>query len=127
VALLAQAFPNLTGAQIVEILLTTARDGGSAGIDPVFGRGILDIGNALAPQGTTTLAGSSAAFALGAETGTASPAMGGALSNVPLNTIITDKYDRAYSYDIGSGLGGAAFRPRLQGAVDTRSRRVSGG
>lgn len=127
VALLAQAFPNLTGAQIVEILLTTARDGGTTGVDGTFGRGILDIRNALAPQGTTTLAGSSVAFALGGETGSASPAMGGALSNVPLAAIITDQYLRAYTYDIGSGLGGAAIRPRLQGAVDTRSRRVSGG
>jgi len=126
VALLAQAFPNLTGAEIVEILLTTARDAGDAGIDPIFGRGILDIGNALAPQGTTTLAGSNVSFALGGETGSASPAMGGALSHVPLAAIITDKYHRAYTYDIGSGLGGAAIRPRLQGAVDTRSRRVSG-
>lgn len=127
VALLAQAFPNLTGAKIVEILLTTARDGGDVGIDPIFGRGILDIRNALAPQGTTTLAGSNVAITLGDQTGSASSAMGGALSNVSLDAIITDKYNRAYSYDIGSGLGGAAFRPRLQGAVDTRSRRVSGG
>ena len=32
-ALLAQAFPNLTGAQIVQILLTSARDAGAAGTD----------------------------------------------------------------------------------------------
>lgn len=127
VALLAQAFPNLTGAEIVEILLTTARDGGDAGIDAIFGQGILDIGNALSPQGTTTLAGSTTALVLGDQTGSASTAMGGALDNVVLNAIITDKYGRAYTYDIGSGLGGAAIRPRLQGAVDTRSRRVSGG
>lgn len=127
VALLAQAFPNLTGAEIVEILLTTARDAGDAGIDTTFGQGILDIGNAMSPQGTTRLAGSSTALVLGQETGSASPAMGGALDNVALDAIITDRYDRAYIYDIGRGLGGAAIRPRLQGAVDTRSRRVSGG
>ncbi|MGB5778935.1 MAG: S8 family peptidase [Allopontixanthobacter sediminis] len=127
VALLAQAFPNLTGAQIVEILLTTARDVGATGTDTTFGRGILDIGRALSPQGTTRLAGSSASLVLGQETGFASPAMGGALDNVALNAIITDGYNRAYTYDIGRGLGGAANRPRLQGAVDTRSRRMSGG
>lgn len=127
VALLAQAFPNLTGAQIVDILLTTARDAGADGIDGIFGRGILDIGNAMSPQGTTTLAGSTISLALGDQTGSASPAMGGALDNLSLSTIITDKYARAYSYNLASGLAGAAIRPRLRGAVDNRSRRVSGG
>jgi len=42
--LLAQAFPNLTGAQIVDLLLRSARDVGAAGTDPVYGRGVLDIG-----------------------------------------------------------------------------------
>jgi len=127
VALLAQAFPNLTGAQIVEILLTTAREAGDVGIDAIFGRGILDIANALSPQGATALAGGTTTLAIGTPTGSASTPMGGALDNVALNAIITDKYDRAYTYDIGSGLSGAAIRPRLQGAVDTRSRRISGG
>jgi hypothetical protein len=73
------------------------------------------------------LAGGTTTLAIGAPTGLASTPMGGALDNVPLSAIITDKYSRAYSYDIGRGLSGAAIRPRLQGAVDTRSRRISGG
>ena len=49
-ALLAQAFPNLTGTQIVQLLLTSARDAGVAGTDDVYGRGILDIAAAFQPQ-----------------------------------------------------------------------------
>lgn len=127
VALLAQAFPNLTGAEIVEILLNTARDAGAAGTDAIYGQGILDIGNAIAPQGTTSLAGSTVSLILGEQTGSASAAMGGALNTLSLNAIVTDKYDRAYTYDIGSRLRGAAIRPMMEGAVAGRSRRVSGG
>ena len=47
-ALLVGAFPNLSGAQIADILVTTADDGGAAGRDPVFGNGILNIGAAYA-------------------------------------------------------------------------------
>ncbi|HLV07553.1 MAG TPA: S8 family peptidase, partial [Croceibacterium sp.] len=52
-ALLAQAFPNLTGRQIADILLRSAFDAGALGTDVVFGRGILDIARAFAPIGAT--------------------------------------------------------------------------
>jgi subtilisin family serine protease len=48
VALLAQAFPHLTGQQIVNLLLTTATDMGAPGIDAVFGRGKLNLAAAFA-------------------------------------------------------------------------------
>ena len=54
-ALLAQAFPNLTGQQIVNLLLTNARDAGEAGTDSVYGRGILDIARAFAPAGSAII------------------------------------------------------------------------
>ena len=41
VALLRQAFPNLSGAQMVDLLLSSARDAGAAGTDTTYGRGIL--------------------------------------------------------------------------------------
>ena len=42
VALMAQAFPNLTGKQIVEILFNSADDLGAAGVDNVYGHGALE-------------------------------------------------------------------------------------
>ncbi len=125
VALLAQAFPNLTGAQIVEILLDSARDAGASGIDSTFGRGILDIAAAFAPRGATTLAGGTAALRSGDRTAVASPAMGDAFSRgQSLQTVVLDKYRRAYGFDAGAGLRGAVPDLRLHGALDKHVRHV---
>ncbi|MGN6499841.1 MAG: S8 family peptidase [Tsuneonella sp.] len=123
VALLAQAFPNLTGAQIVKILLSSARDAGAAGTDAVYGRGILDIARAFAPQGTTTLAGGTTTVSLGDTTAVGSPSMGDAFAQTGLSTVVLDGYKRAYNYNLGQGLRGASLAPRLAGAVATQGRQ----
>ena len=41
--LLAQANPGMSGAQLVDLLYRSARDGGAAGVDAVYGRGIVDL------------------------------------------------------------------------------------
>ncbi len=54
IALVAQARPNLTGAQIVSLLLANATDAGAPGPDPVYGNGVLNIAKtfaALPPAG----------------------------------------------------------------------------
>ena len=54
VALVAQARPDLTGAQIVALLLGNATDAGAPGRDPVYGNGILNLSTtfaALPPAG----------------------------------------------------------------------------
>jgi subtilisin family serine protease len=43
VALLKEAFPNLTGKQILEALYYTARDLGTAGEDNTYGMGLIDV------------------------------------------------------------------------------------
>ncbi|MXO87561.1 S8 family serine peptidase [Altererythrobacter aestuarii] len=126
-ALLAQAFPNLTGQQIAEILLRTAFDAGATGDDAVYGRGILDINAAFQPIGTTSLAGSVSAIALADVSGTASPAMGDALSAASLPTVITDEYDRAYATDLAGTLRNAALRSPLHDALGSQQRYLSAG
>lgn len=121
VALLAQAFPNLTGAEIVDIILGSARDLGVAGTDAIYGHGMLDIKRAFAPQGTTTLAGTSTPVALGEGTGVLSPAMGDAARRAMLGTVVLDGYDRAYGYDMAANLGSARLEPRLYGTVGGRT------
>ncbi len=125
-ALLAQAFPNLTGREIAEILLESAFDAGETGEDAVFGRGILDIAAAFRPIGNTSIAGSSTVFTPGDITGTGSPAMGDALSTLSIPTLITDRYNRAFSTDLGGTLRGAAPRQLLHGALASTSRHLSG-
>ncbi|WP_338465926.1 S8 family peptidase [Novosphingobium sp. ZN18A2] len=127
VALLAQAFPNLTGAQIVDLLLKTARDAGAAGTDGIYGRGILDIANAFAPQGTTSIAGTKVALPLGDTVAVTGPAMGDAVNGQTLGAIVLDGYSRAYAVDFARSLQAARVDPKLYGALSTASRNVSMG
>lgn len=127
-ALLAQAFPNLTGQQIVRLLLDSARDAGASGVDSTYGTGILDIAAAMAPRGAMTLAGGTTAVSVEMRTATGSPAMGDALTRSgPVTGVALDSYARAYSLDLSSGLRGAALRPRLQGALANGARVAAGG
>ena len=127
VALLAQAFPNLTGQQIVDILLDTARDAGAAGTDAIYGRGILDLLEAFAPQGATRMAGSQAALSVADDVAIASAPMGNALQGAALPGVLLDKYDRAYFYELGSRIRTASAEPLLHGAARTGLRRVAVG
>jgi hypothetical protein len=103
-ALLAGAFPNLTGTQIVQLLLTTADDAGAAGTDAIYGRGILNIARAFQPQGATALAGSMAAISLSAN-GIVSGPMGDAAPGLGGGAIILDGYSRAYALDLARTIG----------------------
>lgn len=128
VALLAQAFPNLSGQQIVRILLDSARDAGASGIDSSYGTGILDIAAALAPRGAMTLAGGTSVVSIGTNSITASPAMGDALAGAgPIQGVALDSYARAYSVDLASGMRGAAVQERLQSAMGIGGRVASAG
>jgi subtilisin family serine protease len=42
-ALMMEAWPTLTGPQVAERILNLARDAGDAGVDDIYGRGILDL------------------------------------------------------------------------------------
>ncbi|MFX6119076.1 S8 family serine peptidase, partial [Acinetobacter baumannii] len=64
VALLAQAFPTLTGAQIVSILYQSARDAGAPGVDSTYGNGILDLTRAFQPLGAASLSSTRAPVSL---------------------------------------------------------------
>ncbi len=126
VALLAQAFPNLSGEEIVELLLDTARDGGLPGTDPIYGSGILDIAAAFRPQGTTSLAGTGRILHTGDELAIASPAMGDALAGADASLLVTDRYGRAFSTDIANRQQAAARQPALTAALTPKARSLSG-
>lgn len=42
-----ERFPYLDNAQVRDVLLTTARDLGVAGVDPIYGRGMVDLRRAI--------------------------------------------------------------------------------
>jgi len=119
IALLAQAFPNLSAAQLVDLILRSADDAGAPGTDPVYGRGILNIGRAFAPAGGTSLAGTTIPVSL-VNNGSLGSAFGGGTSfGSSLGTVpIHDGYGRGYGLAIGETLrpaGAARLGPALQG------------
>lgn len=123
VALLAQAFPNLTGAQIVSILFQSARDAGDVGPDAVYGQGVLDLTKAFAPIGATSIAGTPARVSLGLN-GTLSAPMGDARQGA-LNSVILDSFQRAYTLDLASTIIHGSPQLTLVGALQARVRNYS--
>lgn len=123
VALLAQAFPTLSGAQIVDLLLRTATDLGATGTDAVYGRGELNLAKAFAPQGATSLAGSTAAISL-TDNGSLSAAMGDA-GQGGMSVHVRDSYDRDYAVDLSPTLTRAPQSFQLLPALARRSRQLS--
>lgn len=127
VALLAQAFPNLTGSQIVNLLYTSARDAGAPGIDPVFGRGVLDLTRAFQPQGSSRIAGS--------QSGTVRLEAGNAMLSAPMGdaatgrvgAVILDGFDRAYAVELAQSIQRQVPGRRLAGVLSQRERSYAAG
>ncbi|WP_174273992.1 S8 family peptidase [Sphingomonas bacterium] len=115
--LLGQAFPNLTPAQIVALLYSTATDAGASGVDSVFGHGLLNLARAFQPAGTTSLAGSAIPITDG-DTMTLSSAMGDAkvTGQSAGQAVVLDSYGRAFTMNVANGVARiAAVRPLRQG------------
>ncbi len=112
-ALLVQAFPSLTPAQVVQILLTTATDLGAAGVDAVYGHGLLNLNAAMLPVGTVVIPLSGSASAGGAALNGTMLVFGGAFGDALAgNVLLTqafalDSFDRPYL----AGLDTRVVRP----------------
>jgi hypothetical protein len=121
-ALLAQAFPNLTGAEIADILFRSADDLGAVGADAVFGRGRLNIATAFQPLGATTVAGTSEAVSL-THNGDLPPAAGDGGAKDAVGAIILDGYSRAFVLNFAKTLRSAEqskpLARSLQGHIRT--------
>ncbi|AYJ86293.1 peptidase S8 [Sphingomonas paeninsulae] len=123
IALLAQAFPTLTPAQIVDLLLRTATDLGAPGVDSTYGHGELNLAKAFAPQGSLSLANATVPVSL-TNNGTLSTAMGDS-GQGNLGAAIHDGYGRGYSVDLGGTLRGAPRANRLTGGLDLSSHTAA--
>lgn len=124
VALLAQAFPNLSGAQIVDILFRTARDAGAPGTDPIYGRGVLDLTRAFQPLGATRVAGTALGTPLTGRGAALSAPMGDAGVG-PMGAVILDGYGRAFATDLAHIVNRAAPLRPMGGALLARGRHVA--
>ncbi|MGE5561966.1 MAG: S8 family peptidase [Bacillota bacterium] len=124
VALMAQAFPNLTGKQIVEILFNSADDLGAIGVDGIYGHGALDIARAFQPQGQTSMADSKTPVT-GTNGDMPGPA-GDAATGQSMGAIILDGYNRAYVLNLAKTLRTAAVDHPLTRSLQN-DVKVAGG
>lgn len=134
-ALLLQAFPNLSPQQVVELLYTSARDIGAAGVDSIFGRGALDLSNAFTPQGSITVPDNGAQ-----STASVSAPAGGTLSTASVNlmldqafgdasqlsaaladVVVLDSFGRAFALDISASVQGRGAHLGLVERLRSRS------
>lgn len=105
-ALLIELWPTLLPEEVVDILLTTATDLGTSGVDPVYGRGLLNLESAMAPAGALAIPTSAVAdgdaVTLDGTRLSLGPAFGDALSNSALlsNAFALDDYERNYAVDL---------------------------
>jgi hypothetical protein len=117
VALLLQAFPNLTGPQAVAILIKTTDDLGAPGVDPVYGAGLIDLGKAFSPLGALSVPTASGVSVVqttgqGANGSNVSAAFGDAFQHSSaLMTIGFDSYDRLFIVDLAKNY---RIAPRTQ-------------
>lgn len=99
-AVLKQAFPTLSADQLVTLILTTAQDLGAAGVDDVYGYGLIDLDAATAPAGLVTLAPAggpaAASFSVDDSRISLGPAFGDALVNSPIAVGSFDSFNRVY-------------------------------
>ncbi|MCC4293905.1 S8 family peptidase [Brevundimonas aurantiaca] len=112
-ALLMDAFPNLTGRQALSLLIETARDAGDAGTDVVYGRGLLDLARAFQPAGTTSVPLADGATLVAAtEPGSfVGSAFGDAFARqTALETVLFDGYDRMFAVQLGGAYPTAPSR-----------------
>ena len=119
IALLLQAFPNLTGRQAITILEQSADDLGAPGVDSVYGNGLIDLAKAFQPMGAMSVPRSAT------QVSEADAMAGASLSSAfgdsfrrtqALTTVGFDSFGRMFKINLASGL--PTGRPTLvSGAV----------
>ncbi|MGD8327497.1 MAG: S8 family serine peptidase, partial [Sphingomonadales bacterium] len=123
-ALLIELFPNLTTDEVIDLLLSTTVDLGAVGTDPIFGRGLIDLGEALNPQGTMTVSVATVNGVTPVPTdgsgGQTPSAFGEALVSAPLldEAVFLDSYERGYHFDLSDRLIRSNTLPSLFSRID---------
>ncbi len=105
-AVLKSAFPSLTMRQIGDLLVAAAKDLGPPGADSIYGRGLIDLRAALAPQGGMSLASGNSVAGSSTSLSETELSLGAAFgdalsSSAALDRVMAlDAYDRPYSVDL---------------------------
>lgn len=115
VALILDAAPFLGAEEVVELLLDTATDLGAPGTDEVYGRGLLNLAAALAPQGPLTVPLEASVDGAGAPLLETRLRLGGAFGAGPSlgRAIFLDGYGRPYPVDLDRRRSSTKVTPDL--------------
>ncbi|MFZ5608979.1 MAG: S8 family serine peptidase [Pseudomonadota bacterium] len=130
-AVLFQRWPQLTAREVANILFDSATDLGAPGVDAVYGRGLVNLGAALRPVGTSTIAVKG--LALGPRVADSALVTGSAFGDAGklrqgLSAVtMRDGYGRDFQIDLSGGVKASPTRASLAAAMDTlRAWRTSG-
>ncbi len=126
-ALLMQAFPNLDGKQVADLLFSTATDLGAAGPDIIFGSGLINIEAAFQPQGASsiavrTAAGDTQVVALESSVLLGGNAFGGftSFSDGLSNSMMLDGLNRSFRVDLGQQIFNRGENIQLGALIESK-------
>ncbi|MET1756188.1 S8 family peptidase [Novosphingobium sp. RD2P27] len=124
-ALILSKWPQLSGIEAGEVIVSTARDLGAVGTDAVYGRGLIDVEAALSPV-APTLSNGTAQTALTGSVMVIPEAIGGAAAGAKIRAMLNDvTVLDAYGRDFSGSLAGLVNHPeRRRGGF---ARRVATG
>jgi hypothetical protein len=121
IALLAQAFPNLTPEQLVALLYRSATDRGAAGVDATYGNGELNIARAFQPIGSTSLSNSAVPVSL-----TGNATLGGAMGDSGqhgMSAVVRDEFGRDFNTDLAGTIRRTGMTQPLSAALSAQGSR----
>lgn len=108
-----QNWPQLSSREIADILFDTATDLGAPGTDNVYGRGLVNLEEAIKPQGQTQVAVANASTSGSTELTSTSLSLGGAFGAAPSaafsDVLILDDYGRDYYVDLGQSVSATSL------------------
>ena len=130
VAILKEEYPNLTGAQIVDLLLSNATDLGASGTDEVYGVGLLNLEAATKPSGQMVLALSNNYNDLTKSSlNNSSLNFGGVFDASSIGSSnfigVVDDYDRVYSLKLKDFAYQNSEKNTFNSFLETREKNIS--
>ncbi len=126
-ALVLQLWPSLRAEQVATILFVTATDLGAPGIDPVYGRGLLNVERALQPIGaltTTTYNGKTIRVLEGSlQPSAATSRLWSLAASGQLRVVGFDDFERDFGVDLGAAVARPPAMP-IDQVLDNMARRI---
>jgi len=127
-ALLEGAWPQLTAAQVASILFQSATDLGTAGVDAIYGWGLLNVDRAMQPVGTLSvpLSSNTRVNTSSATMSTSVASWSGlraAAASGQFRGITVDDFNRDFPLDYGSGIRAPA-RDRIASTLAGAGRAL---